>query len=693
MPEQGVQRIEFEGQVHEFPSDFSDADIQKALSGHAQTPQPIPTPQTQPARTPQPPQTPHQAVMSADRPTYWERVQRAYPIIDRLQRGVSGLSQLAGSTPTTAEALAKPAPGMSEERAIAPEQMMSPGAQQRHPILTGAGEFAGGMTTPENLLMSGMLGAPLPRMITRSIGGIFAASMLKGAAEEYQPFRDAVARKDTSEAERIATHIMLGAIFGTTAGVRAVKGEGGVPIYEDFRRRGQAISDYARRAKSLNDVHKAGALLYGSKIQEPLLTLQTRLQQDGVASLQPALNAERAAGNKGSILPVQAQGEVAKAIEETGYNPSGPERTLLDQLAADPGDQIAQGLGYKTAAQARTKMGTAFDSYAEQVSKAVPDAKSSGMTLDDAIKLRTSLGSAATKAERSNNAKGGKVLWTAYNQLGEAIGQRVQDLTGSRTPFENYNKNFRAAFELNKGFTGDLLEPILDHHEAIPKLKTFSEADLTGVANQYMKPKGIDSRPLFQAQRDAKSLIAAHDAIGGRLRKGLYRQILSDTPSQALIPMGAYMAARGAGLYGFAPYLLATMAGTITGAASRETEAGKILRKLDIPVNRKYLELRTEAPGDPLLPTVSGGAGPEWPAAYQNAPRVATRNVGGGANYTAEQLAQLKAQHPEWFPEAAKPAGEDLIEEARRRGMARPQSELQERAERIKQAKAKRARD
>src|SRR5579871_1738938 len=35
MPQQGTKRVEFEGQTHEFPADFSDADIQKALSSHS----------------------------------------------------------------------------------------------------------------------------------------------------------------------------------------------------------------------------------------------------------------------------------------------------------------------------------------------------------------------------------------------------------------------------------------------------------------------------------------------------------------------------------------------------------------------------------------------------------------------------------------------------------------------------------
>ena len=82
------------------------------------------------------------------------------------------------------------------------------------------------------------------------------------------------------------------------------------------------------------------------------------------------------------------------------------------------------------------------------------------------------------------------------------------------------------------------------------------------------------------------------------------------------------MASKGAGLYGFVPYLLATMAGKVTGDVGRMTEAGRILRRLDVPANQKYLHLRTEVPPtrtydypsqDDLYSAPKGSQGPSFP--------------------------------------------------------------------------------
>jgi len=88
------------------------------------------------------PANPNMATISAYQPTVWDRVRSALPIVDRIEAGLSGPAS------SNLEALTKPAPGMSDERAIAPEQAFTRAERQAHPIRTGALEFAGGMSTP-----------------------------------------------------------------------------------------------------------------------------------------------------------------------------------------------------------------------------------------------------------------------------------------------------------------------------------------------------------------------------------------------------------------------------------------------------------------------------------------------------------------------------------------------------------------
>ena len=157
------------------------------------------------------PANPNMATISAYQPTVWDRVRSALPIVDRIEAGLSGPAS------SNLEALTKPAPGMSDERAIAPEQAFTRAERQAHPIRTGALEFAGGMSTPGNMLLMGTSGAlgQVPgaagRILPRVASGIFSAQTLRDVYNQIPNFRNAYDRGDTSEALRIFTHITLGA--------------------------------------------------------------------------------------------------------------------------------------------------------------------------------------------------------------------------------------------------------------------------------------------------------------------------------------------------------------------------------------------------------------------------------------------------------------------------------------------------
>jgi hypothetical protein len=111
-----------------------------------------------------------------------------------------------------------------EMRLFAPEQLMTESEQQRHPVLTGAGEFAGSMTTPENLAILGLTGAagefagPGAVVAKRMLAAGFSMPMLIGAAKMAPDVSAAFKRGDTATAKRLLTHMVLGASLAGLAG-------------------------------------------------------------------------------------------------------------------------------------------------------------------------------------------------------------------------------------------------------------------------------------------------------------------------------------------------------------------------------------------------------------------------------------------------------------------------------------------
>jgi hypothetical protein len=118
-----------------------------------------------------------------------------------------------------------------DPRLLAPEAAMTPLEQERHPIATATGEFAGGLTTGGNIAaiaatgglgtIPGMAGKIIPRLVSAG----FSATMLKGAYEQYKPFREALDRGDANAALYHFTHGVLGGAFAAQAGQHAVRGK------------------------------------------------------------------------------------------------------------------------------------------------------------------------------------------------------------------------------------------------------------------------------------------------------------------------------------------------------------------------------------------------------------------------------------------------------------------------------------
>jgi hypothetical protein len=126
-------------------------------------------------------------------------------------------------------------PTYGQMQLLQPEAAMTPLERERHPVLTGAGEFAGSMTGPENVALlaaSGGLGG-LPgaagRILPRLMSGVFSSQMLWNAYQNIAPFKEAVDRGDMSEAKRIITHIVLSAGTAGLASKAALPVRGAKP--------------------------------------------------------------------------------------------------------------------------------------------------------------------------------------------------------------------------------------------------------------------------------------------------------------------------------------------------------------------------------------------------------------------------------------------------------------------------------
>lgn len=150
-----------------------------------------------------------------------------------------------------------------QHQLLAPDAALTPGEQEKHPIATGAAEFAGGLSTPESMLMmagSGGLGKALSflpdtaqAVVPRLISGGFSLSQVESALKNVPTFRQALAEGNASEAERIMTHMTLDVAAAALGGQHAVMGEA-KPLFPGMDRAvnefGSKLSNTASSAAS-----------------------------------------------------------------------------------------------------------------------------------------------------------------------------------------------------------------------------------------------------------------------------------------------------------------------------------------------------------------------------------------------------------------------------------------------------------
>lgn len=194
------------------------------------------------------PQTPGTATISAYNPTWVDRIENMFSDYHRLSD--KGIGQYIPVYHRMQEG--------ENMQILRPENIMTETEKQNHPMATAVGEFAGGLTTPENvgiyLATSGTSAAyPLVEEALTKIGlkglsaagraiaprllaGGFTLQMLKGAYDKFPALRQAWNRGDESEVKRLFTHIVLDSSMGLLSAKHTIKGgevAGGKPtMYE-----------------------------------------------------------------------------------------------------------------------------------------------------------------------------------------------------------------------------------------------------------------------------------------------------------------------------------------------------------------------------------------------------------------------------------------------------------------------------
>jgi hypothetical protein len=194
-----------------------------ALSGNLPAPTPLASTssslQAPPLLGPSGPTT-----IAPSQPSVWERIKDAF------SAGIPALNPAfeAAAHTDTGTLVSGETPKM---QLVTPEAAMTETEQRRHPILTGAGQVAGGITSPESAALiagTGGLGE-LPGaarlVVPRLLSAGFGVQAITSAYQTSKAARDAFARGDTSEGERLLTAAILSGGMGLVAGAHAATGK------------------------------------------------------------------------------------------------------------------------------------------------------------------------------------------------------------------------------------------------------------------------------------------------------------------------------------------------------------------------------------------------------------------------------------------------------------------------------------
>jgi hypothetical protein len=248
-------------------------------------------------------------------------------------------------------------------RLFAPEELMSAVEQARHPVLTGAGEFAGGFTSPESLTLIGLtagageLAGPGAAIAKRLLSAGFSIPMLINAARETPEIAAAFRRGDKSEGERLLTRTVLTAGTAGLAGRGMFEEAAPTSVAKGTISRPLAIDKAVSRGDSnavINAQAETGLENVDAKVKQGILRRAVDHAQRVMNEVNANASARQGMGNLAFLekalegikqARIDAPVEVPKTYEgETPIlpgRPQGPERNPLETEAAQIREQRA----------------------------------------------------------------------------------------------------------------------------------------------------------------------------------------------------------------------------------------------------------------------------------------------------------------------------------------------------------------
>ena len=190
-----------------FPANMSDGDVTQAMQ------------RLYPPKTSVP-----EATIGVHNPSKMEQLEDAIPVLRHISDIFHGGKGSMRPEDTT--------------QLMYPERVFSPMEQAAHPVRTGFDEFAGSLTSPDNILLMhgfgamGIAAGRLGRILPRLASAAFAGQMGKGsydafhaAHENWQQYKATGNEEYKNEAMRLGTHSLLNGAMAMMSGAHSAMGE------------------------------------------------------------------------------------------------------------------------------------------------------------------------------------------------------------------------------------------------------------------------------------------------------------------------------------------------------------------------------------------------------------------------------------------------------------------------------------
>jgi hypothetical protein len=247
------------------------------------------------------PLIPSNATISAAQPSVWDRISNIF---------TSGIPQFSSRTSSN--------PKYGQMQLVSPEEALTPGEQQRHPVVTATGEVAGGFTSPESAALIagtgglGEIGGAAGKIVPRLVSGGFALQQLLSAANQVPEIKDALRAGDYNRAEYLLTKVGLQTGIAALGAKHAATGKGAVsgkagdadlaevhPIPAD-EPAAQILQEHAPGVRLTDTTATAEHLKAQDTLSEPRVTVRV---PDDAAKLEAAKSGDSTAEPETKTVP------------------------------------------------------------------------------------------------------------------------------------------------------------------------------------------------------------------------------------------------------------------------------------------------------------------------------------------------------------------------------------------------------